>query len=637
VARDQRVIAWSEIAALALGGAQIPFRRSVEALGDDPEMPLYRAAADWTQAFGDRAVDRDGVRLREALRFRKTTLWWWAELYLHHNTDAALRVRFLEKLYRVIGAFGGSGVQTHGLVLADAVLVERFCEAQGLGFVRGGLGLPSPREARSALTLGLLEASKLVATAAKSAGGVDERLIPQAVVFVSHAAFWRTRMGPSGEEGYEHYFDALLAESKKSRLPMVTLGVGPQNTFRTRSTSEKWKERLSRRRDDRYLHINHFVGPRLAASALKAFGRSVSVRNRFQNAPSLRAAFSHRGVSFEDLSQEDLGRTLLHQVPWAARCLLEFDAAFAALCPRLVCLYAESSGLGRAAIEAARELKVKSLGVQHGILYPNYFSYERSNEVVTLGSPIADTTAIYGRDGVRLLETAFHYPKGRVVATGSPRYDALAAELRTVNREERRRSLGVVAGQKLVVLASRYKGIRDTHQASGPAFPALLMAVREIPNVRLLVKPHPAEPAEAYDTDIAAAQLGDRVRVVADRALTEILPAADLLVTVESLSATEALVANVPVVVLRHPSNLREVVTSGAALGVPDGVDPRKTIEALLGDEDVRAAWRTARQAFLDDVAHGVDGQALSRLLGLIRTMAGLKDSVHADRLTSSP
>jgi len=78
-------------------------------------------------------------------------------------------------------------------------------------------------------------------------------------------------------------------------------------------------------------------------------------------------------------------------------------------------------------------------------------------------------------------------------------------------------------------------------------------------------------------------------------------------------------------------------VTSGAALGVPDGVDPRKTIEALLGDEDVRAAWRTARQAFLDDVAHGVDGQALSRLLGLIRTMAGLKDSVHADRLTSSP
>ena len=80
---------------------------------------------------------------------------------------------------------------------------------------------------------------------------------------------------------------------------------------------------------------------------------------------------------------------------------------------------------------------MKSLGVQHGILYPNYFSYERTAEDVTLGTPIADTTAMYGDDGVRLLEDTFRYPKGRVVSTGSPRYDALAAEIRTVNRDER--------------------------------------------------------------------------------------------------------------------------------------------------------------------------------------------------------
>jgi glycosyltransferase involved in cell wall biosynthesis len=139
------------------------------------------------------------------------------------------------------------------------------------------------------------------------------------------------------------------------------------------------------------------------------------------------------------------------------------------------------------------------------------------------------------------------------------------------------------------------------------------------------VKPHPAEPADAYDRDIAAGGLGDRVRVIADRSLTDILPAADLLVTVESLSATEALVAGVPVVVLRHPSNLRDVVASGAAVGVPDGVDPKAAIESLLSDESIRAAWRKSRDAFLDDVAHGVDGRALDRLLGLVSTMTGLQ------------
>ncbi len=626
--RGERVIAFSDAASNRLSAAAVPFVRSIEALGDDPEMPLYRAAADWTQAFGTKAVDANAQTLKDALRYRETTLWWWAELYLHHNTDAARRVRFLETASRIIERFDAAAVRTHGLALDETLLAERLAAARKIGFTRGVARGEAHPAARSAMTAGLLEASKLVATATKGTGGSDERLISRALVFVSHAAFWKTRKGNDGsEENYEHYLDALLNESKQRGIPIVTLGVGPQTTFRTRTAGEKWRERLTLQlpKDERYVHINRFVTPNVAAAALKAFGKALSIRNRFQNAASLKAAFSHRGVSFDDLSHEDLGRTLLHQVPWAARCLLEFDAAFRELDPRLVCLYAESSGLGRAAIESARRRGVSSLGVQHGILYPNYFSYERTAEDITLGTPVADATAMYGDDGVRLLEDTFRYPKGRVVSTGSPRYDALAAEIRTVNRDERRRDLGVSAHEKLVVLASRYAGIRDTHKASGPAFPGLLAAIEGIEGARLIVKPHPAEPKDAYDQDIAASTLGERVRVIADRSLTDILPAADLLVTVESLSATEALVAGVPVVVLRHPSNLRDVVASGAALGVPDGGDPRPSIESLLWDEASRAAWRGSRDAFLNDVARGVDGQALNRLLDLMRTMADLE------------
>jgi hypothetical protein len=316
-------------------------------------MPLYRAAADWTQAFGTKAVDAAGQNLKEALRYRETTLWWWAELYLHHNTEAAHRVRFIETVGRVVERFGAAPVRTHGLSKDETLLVERWCASQRLGFARGATTAKARPGERSAMTAGLLEASKMVATATKSAGGRDERLIPRSVVFISHAAFWKTRTARDGrQENYEHYLDALLTEARRRGLPIVTLGVGPQSTFRTRSTGDKWKERLSAKRDERYIHINRFVTPKLAAAALKAFGHALAVRNRFQGAPSLRDAFSHRGVGFEDLSGEDLGRTLLHQVPWAARSLLEFDTAFRELDPRLVCLYAESSGLGRAAIEA---------------------------------------------------------------------------------------------------------------------------------------------------------------------------------------------------------------------------------------------------------------------------------------------
>lgn len=626
-ASDQglRIVAFSDAAAARLAKSGITHTRAVDALGDDPEMPLYRAAADWTRGFGVRAKDASGRHLKDALRYRGTTLWWWAELYLHHNTEAARRVRFLETLARVIAQTNASAVRAHGLASDETVLAKRFCAAHTLGFSSTATSGAAVAARGSALTAGLLEASKLVATATKSAGGVDDRLIPGGIVFISHAAFWKSRARADGsEESYEHYLDAMLVEAKRRGLPSVTLGVGPQSTFRTRSTAQRWKERLSIARDPRYVHINRFVTPALAASALKAFGRMVEIRRVYGRAESLREAFSHRGVSFEDVSREDLGFTLLHQAPWAARCLLEFEAAYSALAPRLVCLYAESSGLGRAAVEAAREHRVKTLGVQHGILYPNYFSYERTAEDVALGTPIPDVTAMYGTDGVRLLEDTFRYPKGRVVATGSPRYDALAAELRGGDRAVRRHSLGLPATGPVLVLASRYKGIRDTHKASGPALPALLDAVRGIEGATLVVKPHPAEAEDAYDADIAASGLGVRVRVIADRSLTDILPAADLLLTVESLSATEALVANVPVVVLRHPSNLRDVVASGAALGVPDGADPGAAMASLLREGPTRDQWREARERFLDDVAHGVDGQALERLMNLVSTTAGL-------------
>jgi CDP-glycerol glycerophosphotransferase (TagB/SpsB family) len=141
--------------------------------------------------------------------------------------------------------------------------------------------------------------------------------------------------------------------------------------------------------------------------------------------------------------------------------------------------------------------------------------------------------------------------------------------------------------------------------------------------VRCLVKPHPAEPAAAYEADRRAAA-AERTRILPSGAdLMELLQAADALVTVESLSAVEALVLDRPVVVLNMPTNLRELVESGAARGVPAGEDPRPALQAVLFDEAARAELAAARARYLSEVAHGVDGQATARLLALLRDTAG--------------
>jgi glycosyltransferase involved in cell wall biosynthesis len=174
----------------------------------------------------------------------------------------------------------------------------------------------------------------------------------------------------------------------------------------------------------------------------------------------------------------------------------------------------------------------------------------------------------------------------------------------------------------LLLVASRYHPIRETHHAIGQALPALARAVDGMEGVHCLIKPHPAEPSEPYEGALRATA-ARRTRVLpASADLLELLNAADVLVTVESLSAVEALVLGRPVVVLETPNHLRDLVEKGVALGVAKGADPGATLWTVLCDAETREQLEQARQRYLSELAMGVDGRAVERILELVRTLA---------------
>jgi CDP-glycerol glycerophosphotransferase (TagB/SpsB family) len=110
--------------------------------------------------------------------------------------------------------------------------------------------------------------------------------------------------------------------------------------------------------------------------------------------------------------------------------------------------------------------------------------------------------------------------------------------------------------------------------------------------------------------------------------LMRLLHAADALVTVESLSAVEALVLGRPVIVLNMPTHLADLVAAGAALGVPEGGDPAAALEGALAPGAVREALDRARDAYLGELAMGVDGGATARIVALIRDTANRRPMV---------
>ncbi|HEV8255116.1 MAG TPA: hypothetical protein VGQ78_10185 [Vicinamibacteria bacterium] len=589
----------------------------------DEQDRIDEAAIAWTKSFGERAL-LDGRRLRDLLEWKGVSLWWFAELYLHHSTAAPRFVRWIETCERLLAAEGPDEVEAVGLDPAEALLLSRTCTARGVLFQ----GAP-PRARRAGAGRVLLQARLNRGKAegsrwkARLLGRPAAPAKPGAVLFLSHAAFWRRR--PGERQWYEHYFDRLIpAVQADPDLAAVAVAVGPRAAHRRRGVRDRLREWLDLRGSAApYVHVNRYTDERVLAAMAEAERRAHEAWRTLRASPAVQEAFSHHGVGFADLCEADLAGTLLLQVPWAVRCWEEMANAIAAVRPALVCLYAESSGWGRAAVAACREAGVPTLAIQHGILYPKYYSYRHGPDEG--GCPLPDRTALFGESARRLLLELGHYPPQSLVLTGSPKFDELLAAAARRDRAALRRGLGVAEDERLVVVASRHRAIRDTHASIGPVLPGLVRAIESIPAVRCLVKPHPAEAPADYAPDLAGAA---RIRVLPGGDLVELLQAADLLVTVESLSAVEALVLGRPVLVLNQPNHLRELVDRGVALGVAAGEDPKPALEAALFDPATRERLAAARARYLDEVALGVDGHATERLLALIRAQAGLARDV---------
>ncbi len=589
---------------------------------------IEEAAISWTKDWGRRPLE-DGRCFREILEWKGVSLWWFAELYLHHGTPCPRRVRVIEVVHRLIDAHAPDEVEAIGLPREEALLVGRVCTARGVLYhgrapaAGGGASVWAVRAQgrwnTAKAALGSLKAALQVPPPAEGDGR-------RALLFLSHAAFWRKRReAESGDVvAYEHYFDRLIpALERDPFLRPAVVAVGPQSAHRRRGARARLREWLLLARGPRpYVPVGRYAGARVRRATGQATREARRTWRRLRRLPATRLAFSYRGVSFFDLAESDLAGMLLLQLPWAVHAYELTAEALAHTRPAAVCLYAESSGWGRAALAASQAAGVPTVALQHGILYPSYYSYRHEHDEESCPRPTR--TAVFGDAARRFLLERGRYRPESLVTTGSPKFDELLERAHHRPRADLRRQLGVEDGQKLVAVASRYGAIRRTHRALGPVFADLLRALGSLSGVACRIKPHPAEPPGAYDDDLRAAGLADARRLEGGLELPDLLHAADVLVTVESLSAVEALVLGRPVVVLNMPSNLRELVDAGVALGVTAGEDPAPTLAAALFDPATAERLRDARARYLSDFAMGVDGQATLRILELIRLTAGV-------------
>ena len=612
-------------------------RLAIERAGrvDTIDLDDYGAGAIADEAAGRanawikslRHVDVAGRSLRDRFHYRGDSLWWFAELFLHKEgvIDALWRTALTLDAVCEVEEPTRIGVVDGGPALR--LLLPQVAARLGIDLLPGtdtGRGAGAPRDAATSVK------SRALTWAAEARRTLPARrpaLATGGTLAFVHSAFWRDA---TGEEGYiAPVLDALAGTGA---APIQLVGVGPRRNFQARRWWHPLMPGWRQPRGDGAVVPVETLASHAALAGSRAIWRARhTVAAALTGSAAMRAAARVAGYDAWDLIAPELRGIATLQFPWSARAMDEARAAIERARPRLILTYAEAGGWGRAIMMEARRHGIPCAGVQHGFIYRRWLNYLHERDemqpsaVMALdrGFPRPDLTVVFDRVASHHLEIAGAFPRSALAVTGSPGLDRLAARVRAIGTPERkaaRAALGLADGDRAALVVSKRAQL-------GRWLPLLVDAIAAIDaqpgsagRARLVVKPHPAETADLYAAALATMPAVQIAPAALD--LATLLAACDLVVTVNSTVAIDAMALGIPALSVGVPNNLTPFVVAGGVAGVYHPSELQPTLARLLRDEAARADLVARGLACAESGGIRSDGGAAARAADALSALA---------------
>ncbi|GAB4406465.1 MAG: hypothetical protein Kow00123_19100 [Anaerolineales bacterium] len=304
-------------------------------------------------------------------------------------------------------------------------------------------------------------------------------------------------------------------------------------------------------------------------------------------------------------------------------------------CPSVVVLGNDMGILERLFISEARSLDTPSLLVQDGVIAlrpvpapPVSLPLRVARAAMTslglrlpdakpYGQNGADRIAVMG-DAVARWLVGQGVPAGRIVVTGQPRYDVLHVMRQGTAQSDVPNALNLPEGEKIILFCSQpYLRYNVCNEAEARRiWRTVVESVRGLgAGYHLVAKLHPAEDLEQTRRWLGG-DFPPEWTMTRDVDVLSLLWRADVLITLISSTALEAICLGKPVVLLDMDIMPEPIPYSeaGAALRARSAQELTQRLLEALYDVGTRQRLAGARETFLPAYAGPLDGQAALRV-----------------------
>lgn len=263
------------------------------------------------------------------------------------------------------------------------------------------------------------------------------------------------------------------------------------------------------------------------------------------------------------------------------------------------------------------ELKISTLAIQHGITghfsgyVPSYSRY----------------FAAWGKISQKKLIEWGKNPK-EIIITGCPRFDRIIRLnkneiLKKEKKNDVYRDFNIKKDRRLIVLATNYGvpqyrlNIEELNSEIIRSFKIVFEAIRNIPDIHLIIKFHYAENSTRFVSELANFYKLDNVSFIHNYNLVNLIIACDCFITGESTTVIEAMLVEKPVICLKF--NEREYITPFFEYDTVYKASNSQELSNQINKAFINPILLKNRELFLKDYLYRLDGFSTRRIMSLIK------------------